>query len=504
MNISARATRKVAVLLIEENVPCARLHQAYLSGIKAYQFDVFMAHSGSQALDLIKQNSFDLVLLNLQCTDLGGLELFNALAPYMQESACVILTETGSLTLAVDAMRMGAKDFIIKPVSSSKLCSSILRVLEQGPSQMTAIEQNPQSPPVEQKVNTDMCASEGFVSFIGGSGVMQDVYQTIQKAAPSDAPVFITGLSGTGKELCAEAIHKASPRAHEPFIALNCSALPKDLIESEIFGHEKGAFTGAHKTHIGAAEQADGGVLFLDEICEMDLCLQAKLLRFIQTGEIKPVGSDQTKRVNVRFICATNKSPQESVANGTFREDLFYRLHVLPITLPPLRERGDDSVKIATHMLQKFASEEGKNFEGLTPEAAQLIQNYEWPGNVRQLLNVMRHIVVMNTGGLVTTEMLAAADISPRACVNTRRTPVNFCAETDLSGYGSSVTTPSQITPMWQAERDIIENAILACDGNVVEAAHHLQISPSTIYRKRQGWMPHLRPHSAHKMALAH
>lgn len=343
-------------------------------------------------------------------------------------------------------------------------------------------------------------AQDGFETFIGASPQMQHVYQTIQQAAPSKAPVFIMGESGTGKELCAQAIHNISDRADKPFIAINCSALPKDLIESEIFGHVKGAFTGAHTAHIGAAELADGGILFLDEICEMDIALQAKLLRFIQTGEIKPVGASQTKKVNVRFICATNINPQDAVAKGEFREDLFYRLHVLPISLPPLRARGGDAYLIAERMLHIFMKEEDKIYDGFTDQARDMIQNYAWPGNVRQLLNVMRHIVVMNDGGLITPEMLGpintndftslAPDITDRA----------------ENMHSFSQTTPDlqTIRPLWEEERDAIENAILACDGNVVEAAHYLKISPSTIYRKRQAWMPSIEPTPRQHIAFTH
>jgi len=502
VKFSARATRKVAVLLIEENVPCARLHQTYLSTLESYQFDVTHAQTGLEALERIKTQPFDLVLMNLQVNDIEGIELFKALNP--EETACVIVSETGSMNQAVTCMRLGAKDFLVKPASQAKLCEAVDAALSD--TTKTPAKETPNQSKSPRSSNPG--AEDGFETFIGASPQMQHIYQTIQQAAPSKAPVFIMGESGTGKELCAEAIHNISDRADKPFIAINCSALPRDLIESEIFGHAKGAFTGAHTTHIGAAEQADGGILFLDEICEMDMALQAKLLRFIQTGEIKPVGSSQTKKVDVRFICATNKNPQEAVAKNEFREDLFYRLHVLPISLPPLRARGEDTFLIAERMLHVFMKEEGKTYNGFTDHARNMIQNYAWPGNVRQLLNVMRHIVVMNDGGLITPEMLGPINTNDLA-----NTAADMTAKTDtVSPFSQTAPDLQNLRPLWEIERDAIEDAILACGGNIVEAAHYLKVSPSTIYRKRQAWMPSLKASprpaiqgsSRHHMTLAH
>jgi two-component system repressor protein LuxO len=235
---------------------------------------------------------------------------------------------------------------------------------------------------------------------------MQAVYRTIEGAARSRASVFITGESGTGKELAAEAIHKASPRANKPLVALNCGAIPRDLLESEIFGHVKGAFTGATENRIGAARQADGGTLFLDEIGEMPLEMQVKLLRFVQTGSFQPVGASRPEKVDVRFVCATNRDPLAEVEAGRFREDLYYRLYVVPIELPPLRERGDDVLLIARHFLRQMAKEEDRAFRGFTPETEAAIRRYPWPGNVRQLRNVIANIVVLHDAEWVEARML--------------------------------------------------------------------------------------------------
>ncbi len=235
---------------------------------------------------------------------------------------------------------------------------------------------------------------------------MRALYDQIRRVAPSRAPVFITGESGTGKEVCAEAIHRCAGETERPFVAINCSAIPKDLMESEIFGHVRGAFTGATENRPGAAELADGGTLFLDEIAEMDLGLQAKLLRFVQSGAVRRVGGSSLKHVDVRFICATNRDPFAEVEAGRFRADLFYRLHVLPMHLAPLRERREDIPRLAEAFLAHYAAEEGRAFRRFDANAAERLTAYDWPGNVRQLQNVIRRIVVLHDGAAVDASML--------------------------------------------------------------------------------------------------
>ncbi|MEZ9992042.1 sigma-54 interaction domain-containing protein, partial [Vibrio splendidus] len=282
--------------------------------------------------------------------------------------------------------------------------------------------------------------------------------------------------SGTGKEVCAEAIHAASKRGDKPFIAINCAAIPKDLIESELFGHVKGAFTGAATDRQGAAELADGGTLFLDELCEMDLELQTKLLRFIQTGTFQKVGSSKMKSVDVRFVCATNRDPWKEVQEGRFREDLYYRLYVIPLHLPPLRERGEDVIEIAYSLLGYMSVEEGKAFVRFAQEVLDRFNQYEWPGNVRQLQNVLRNVVVLNNGKEITLNMLPP--------------PLNQPIENSLrlKEKQSEDITVKDIFPLWITEKTAIEQAIKACDGNIPRAAGFLDVSPSTIYRKLQTW----------------
>ena len=275
---------------------------------------------------------------------------------------------------------------------------------------------------------------------------MQAVHRTLETAATSKATIFLTGESGTGKELCAEAIHRVSARAGRPFVAINCAAIPKDLVESELFGHLRGAFTGAVSNRVGAAAQAHRGTLFLDEICEMDINLQTKLLRFLQTGTLRRIGASEVEQVDVRIICATNRDPAAEIAAGRFREDLYYRLHVIPIHLPPLRERDEDALEIARAFLADYAREEGKGFARLAPCAEAAILAYPWPGNVRELQNVLRSAVVLNDGA----ELAAAHLPEPiRSAALTPKTSTAAAADNtpDPAALGSSNVAPMTPAP---------------------------------------------------------
>ncbi len=322
---------------------------------------------------------------------------------------------------------------------------------------------------------------------------MQAVYRIIESVAPSNASVFIIGESGTGKELCAEAIHQESPRRDSPFVPVNCAAIPRDLMESEIFGHVKGAFTGAVKSREGAARQADGGTLFLDEICEMDFDLQSKLLRFIQTGTFQSVGASEPTTVNVRFVCATNRDPMEEVKKGNFREDLYYRLHVIPLALPPLREREGDVLAVARWLLSNIATEEDKTFTGYAADTEAMLEAYQWPGNIRELQNVIRQVVVLHHGDEVTTRMLPASILEDSAisAMEIESAPAENAQDNEFASRerdAGSESTSDAIRPMLDIERETIERAIELCRGNVPKAAALLGISTSTIYRKKQIW----------------
>jgi two-component system repressor protein LuxO len=322
----------------------------------------------------------------------------------------------------------------------------------------------------------------GHIGMLGESPPMRRLFARIEAIARSRAPVFITGETGTGKELCASAIHALSDRAKGPFIAINCGAIPRELVESELFGHLKGSFTGAFGDRKGAAALAHGGTLFLDEICEMDTAQQVRLLRFLQTGTIQPVGSALSQPIDVRIICATNRDPKAEIAAARFREDLYFRLHVLPIHMPALRERGEDILLLARSFLAQFCAEEGKSVRRLSAPAEAQLMNYDWPGNIRELQNVIRQAVVLGHG-----EELEAAMFSLPGRMEERSHQATI---EGLRGLHAAMSLPPAFfsRELWRIERDIIEGAVAACGGSVPKAARILGVSPSTLYRKRDSW----------------
>ncbi len=320
-----------------------------------------------------------------------------------------------------------------------------------------------------------------FQGFIGTSPAINNVYQMIKNAAPSTATVFVTGESGTGKELCADALHKLSPRSQKPFIAVNCAALQRDILESELFGHVKGAYTGAHSDRKGAVTAADGGTLFLDEICEMDVSLQAKMLRFLQTRQIQKLGDDTLRSADVRIICATNRDPIAEVKSGRFREDLFYRLHVVPIHLPPLRARENDSIVLSSHFLALYGIEDGKEYKGFSSDAEQALAAYDWPGNIRELQNVVRNIVVMQSGDVVELKNLP---IKIQYSHNPAVGKLHYNLEQTIKISNSDTV----LQPLDAVIRTAIQSAISQFNGNIPRAAAALEVAPSTIYRKMQIW----------------
>ena len=391
------ATRQV--LLVEDTLPLAK---SYIEFLKTGPYEVEHVETGRKALNALKRGMPDVMLLDINLPDMSGLDVLARMAETQASCPVVVITAHGSIKLAVDAMRAGAADFLVKPFNAQRLKVALANLFER-----LAIEAAPPAAraaaarPVEESE-----PAKSTMDFIGSSAAMRNVYRVIEAAAPSKASVFVTGESGTGKELTAEAIHRSGPRRDRPFVAMNCAAVPRELMESEIFGHVKGAFSGAVADRDGAATLANGGTLFLDELCDMNLDLQAKLLRFLQDESFRKVGGAELIKVDLRFICATNKEPLEEVAAGRLREDLYYRLHVIPIHMPPLHDRGDDVIEIAEHMLAAAALEEGKSFARLSEEVKIAFRTYNWPGNVRQLRNVIRNVVVMHEGDTVAFDML--------------------------------------------------------------------------------------------------
>jgi two-component system repressor protein LuxO len=427
-----------------------------------------------------------------------GVEALTNVAPHAK---LISLSGRGALSSAIDAMRAGAWDFLIKPCGKSTLQKRIAEALTAHQKDCKRARKAMRAKEALMK-RSEKCAGgkisasdtrtteQTFEGFCGRSAAMLELYQQIERVAPSTAPVFITGESGTGKEVCAEALHERSGRGDKPFIALNCSAIPKDLMESELFGHCKGAFTGAVSDHPGAAEQADGGTLFLDEIGDMDLALQAKLLRFLQTGTVRRIGDIRTRAVNVRIICATHRDPYQAIADKRFREDLFYRLHVLPIFVPPLRVRKDDVLLLANRFLQSYVKEEGRAFKSFSPQSEACLKHYHWPGNVRELQNVVRHTIVMNDGPAIESHMLPESMRSSSVSAPAKGTTVkSMMAGSTADDQTDETFKKRECLPFWQQEQSIIEAAVSRYDGNISRAAAALEISPSTIYRKRQSWL---------------
>ncbi len=460
-----------SVLLIEDT---ASLQLVYRSVLASAGYRVSVASTAADGLAQFRGLQPAVVLLDLILPDRDGLMLMQDMLALRPETCVIAITANGSVNRAVEAMRAGAHDFLVKPFDENRLLGAVQNALaERLPRKApaTAPDPGPQ----------DRAMLQDGSSFIGTSETMQRIHDTIASVARSMATVFITGESGTGKELCALAVHASSARAEGPFIALNCGAIPQDLLESEVFGHMKGSFTGAISDKPGAAAAADGGTLFLDEICEMAPALQTKLLRFLQTSTVQPVGATRPRKVNVRIVCATNRDPLDAVRRGHFREDLYYRLFVVPIHMPPLRERGQDVIEIAEAALFRFAEEEGRSFFGIDSEVRDLLPRLRWPGNVRQLLNVMRNVVVLNPGGWVGIEML----------------PPGLATELDSLRAADPLQAPTEPTQdigglvgltLAEAERKIIEATLARYGGSVPKASRVLDVSPSTLYRKIENW----------------
>ncbi|MDD7911351.1 sigma-54 dependent transcriptional regulator [Pseudovibrio exalbescens] len=461
--------------VLDQNLASAAQTAKLLQGTGFIDETPLLFQEGNALIDQLSVAAVDVVLVDLE--KLGGEEALVDITMACPEAILLAMSSKGSVSRALGSMSAGAHDFIIKPFSQKALSDKLEAHLSTRRRRKSAPAKRP-APPVSKVPQVSECR---FERFVGSCDTMKAVYDQITKMAGSSAPVFITGESGTGKELAAQALHNRSPRSSKPFIAINCAAIPHELMESEIFGHVRGAFTGATENRQGAAELADGGTLFLDEIGELDLKLQTKLLRFLQTGTYQRVGETSLRKVDVRIICATNRNPLVEVHEGRFREDLFYRLHVLPIHLPPLRERQDDVIELAKTFLLRSAGEENKRFQGFTADAEALMRAYNWPGNVRELENTIRQITVMHDSLAVTADMLPA-HLRPAE-------KVGFTPLDDPLDMRKTISERfSSVEPLWSQEKRIIENALAVFEGNIAQAAAALEISPSTIYRKKQSW----------------
>lgn len=364
-------------------------------------YSVSVAGAVPEAEQQYSLNDFDLIIADLRLPGPPGTEVLNLVS----EVPVVIMTSYASVSSAVEAMKLGAVDYIAKPFDHDELLLTLERVLKQR-----SLERQ------NRALKSDLSRSYPVSGMIGNSPVMHEIFERIQRVAPTDATVLILGESGTGKELVARAVHEQSPRREQPLITVNCAAIPDNLLESELFGHEKGAFTGAHDTHHGLVEAAHGGTLFLDEIGELPTDAQARLLRVLQEGEIRRIGSTQSRRVDVRLIAATNRDLKQEVERGNFRSDLYFRLHVMEILLPPLRDRGDDIRELAEHLLARTCKRLNRPSRHYSDEALEALYHYSWPGNVRELENVIERAVILADNEVIQATALGlpqATDTQP-------------------------------------------------------------------------------------------
>jgi DNA-binding NtrC family response regulator len=468
------------ILVVDDDPVQRRLLE---TAISRSGMTVVTAPGGQPALDLIngpRGDQITLMLLDLVMPDMGGVEVLNKLRAGNSDLPVIVLTAKGGIDSAVEAMRAGANDFLVKPASPERITVSIRNQLKIGTL----------SGEVKQlKKKTDNRLS--FEDLIAESPEMKQVFRLGARAAQSDIPILIEGESGAGKELIARAIQGTSARAGRPFVTVNCGAIPENLIESILFGHEKGSFTGASDKHLGKFQEADGGTLFLDEIGELRLDMQVKLLRALQEGEVDPVGSKRPVKVDVRIISATNRDLGQMAREGGFREDLYYRLNVFPILVPSLRDRPADIAPLARHFISRFAAEENKPVVGLTQPAANLIEQFSWPGNVRQLENTIFRAVVLCDGAMLDVcdfPQIAAAmgvEASVRQAQPVAAAGASAPAMPSGSPYALAVTDATgHIRRFEELESEIIRMAIGRYEGHMSEVARRLGIGRSTLYRK--------------------
>jgi len=483
-DVEGRRSMAKTVLVVDDDPTQRRLAQAVL---EREGYAVVHAESGGEAIDrLTRGGGADVVLLDMVMPGMSGMEALAEIRTAGVTTPVIVLTASGGVDAVVRAMQAGAQDFFVKPVSAERLLVGVSNAL-----QLTRLTAE------VGRLKKHVTGRTSFDDLVGDSPPMRMVKSLGARAAKSSIPVLITGESGVGKEVIARALHGASDRSGKPFIAVNCGALPSNLIESILFGHEKGAFTGAHDKHLGKFQEANGGTLFLDEIGELPLDMQVKLLRALQEGEVDPVGAKRSVKVDVRIVSATNRDPAQQVRAGAFREDLFYRLNVFPIEAPSLRERREDIPALVDHFVARFNVEEGKRVAGCSAETMATLCAFDWPGNVRQLENaVYRAIVLADAPFLQPHDFPAISGVAASL-------PPAEQGEGDLEAVegrrdtASSIDLPplpdapvrilddrGHLRTLEEIERDLIQHAIEVYAGHMSEIARRLGIGRSTLYRK--------------------
>ena len=425
--------------------------------LRSWGYAVSEAADGDEALNLVRERAFDAVLTDVRMARMDGIHTLKSVLEYNPALPVVLMTAYSSVETAVEALRLGAYDYLVKPLDFEILRHTLRQAIEHS---RLSVE--------NRELRRQLSEAAARPGILGRSPAMLDMQETIATVAPTEATVLITGESGTGKELVARALHSGSARADKPMVTVNCAALAENLLESELFGHEKGSFTGADRRREGRFVQANGGTLFLDEIGEMPLPLQAKLLRALQEGEVQRVGSDAPLTVDVRVLAATNRDLREEVARRRFREDLYFRLNVISLEVPPLRDRGEDIPVLAAHFLERFAGRNRKSIRGFSPQAVDSLLRYAWPGNVRELENAVERAVILCNGDLITRRELPAA-ITEAASPE----EASSAAVGALAGL-----------PLDELERRAIGETLRCTGDNKSEAARQLGITRATLHNK--------------------
>ncbi|NOY52210.1 MAG: sigma-54-dependent Fis family transcriptional regulator [Deltaproteobacteria bacterium] len=442
----------ISVLIVEDE---DRMRELLHKIIAREGYEVEEAANGSTALARIEDHVYDIVLTDIKMPGLNGIELLKEIKKISPRTYVIIMTAFGTINSAVEAMKQGAYDYISKPFKLDEIQILIRKIIEER-----ALRQE------VDHLRKEVRRRYQFNNIIGKSKKMQELFDLIEKIARGKSTILIHGKSGTGKELVAKAIHYNSPRKNKPFVPVNCSAIPETLLESELFGHIKGAFTGAVASHAGLFEEADGGTLFLDEVGELSTAIQVKLLRVLQEREIKPVGGTENRKIDLRLITATNQDLHRMVEEGTFREDLYYRLNVIPIYLPPLKIRTEDIPLLVRHFLAHFGEENQRPDITISREALQILMNYSWPGNVRELENILERAVILCRGIEITAD-----DLPPHLIKESTEKRRN----TDLLHL-----------PLREVEMAHIKRVLESVGGHKLKAAEILQIDRRTLYRKLQ------------------
>jgi two-component system nitrogen regulation response regulator NtrX len=429
--------------------------------LKDEGYIVTSCHSGEEGLEFIQNGTYDVVLLDVMLPGKDGLEVLEQIRKLAPKTKVLMMSGQADLSLAVRATKLGAHNFFEKPLNPDRVLLALKNIAEQMI--------------LERKVDSLEYMMDRDDRLVGESPVMQLLKETIAKTAPTEGRVLIYGENGTGKELVARAIHRGSRRKERPFVSLNCAALPQELVESELFGHERGAFTGAIRKKPGRFEIADGGTLFLDEIGDMDLDTQAKLLRVLEENEAVRVGGESPFQFNVRIISATNKNLTDEIQKRRFREDLFYRLNVIPIEVPPLRERQNDCILLAYHFLKRISEQTGMGMKQWGKGAVELLQTYSWPGNIRELKNFIERLVIMNTGDTISEDEVVRVLPVSAASV--------YIRESSVPGENLS------FREMVEAyERELLIHAFQKAEGNVSQIARTLRIDRTHLYRKLKNY----------------